>query len=82
MRKEIRYDRWFVIDTTNGTVAIPQDYIGKTLQIIEKLYMQWEHSEDEYMYDRICSGQSAYDPTVSMGLKVFKAGYIACKNNK
>lgn len=51
-------------------------------ECIEKLYMQWEHSEDEYMYDRICSGQSAHDPTVSMALKVFKAGYIACKNNK
>ncbi len=33
MKKDIKYDRWFVIDTTHGTVVIPQDYIGKTLHI-------------------------------------------------
>lgn len=29
MDKQIRYDRWVVINTTNGIVAIPQDFVGK-----------------------------------------------------
>lgn len=29
MRKEIRYDRWIIIETSCGTVAIPQDCVGK-----------------------------------------------------
>jgi hypothetical protein len=33
MKKEIKYDRWFIVDTTQGTVAIPQNYVGKTLHI-------------------------------------------------
>jgi len=29
MNKQVRYDRWVIIETTNGIVAIPQDCIGK-----------------------------------------------------
>ena len=31
MKKQIVYDRWFVVETTHGTQAIPQGLIGKTL---------------------------------------------------
>lgn len=28
MKKQVVFDRWIVIDTTNGTTAIPQDLVG------------------------------------------------------
>lgn len=34
MEKQIVYDRWVIIDTTEGMVAVPQDYIGKQTQFI------------------------------------------------
>ena len=29
MDKQIKYDRWIIIETSNGTVAIPQYCVGK-----------------------------------------------------
>lgn len=32
MQKQVIYDRWIVIDTSNGTTAIPQSFVGLQTQ--------------------------------------------------
>lgn len=36
MQKQINYNRWFIVETNQGTEAILQDLIGKTLNPSKK----------------------------------------------
>jgi hypothetical protein len=67
MQKQIRYDRWFLIDTSEGTVAIPQDYIGKTLQITAS-------DVEDYIHGNFLG----FEVVDGYGARLSMLGYLDC----
>ena len=67
MQKQVIYDRWCVIETSNGTVAIQLDLIGKTLHPTAKEISRF--IEGEFLS---CSIVDGYGARLSM------PGYLDC----
>lgn len=67
MDKQIVYDRWVIVDTTQGTVCIPQEYVGKTTQPTAKDVA--DYIDGEFISAEIIDGY---------GARLSMPGYLDC----